>query len=146
MQLHDIENLSVEELKGRKAELIAEAAKAPPAELAARYVQARLDAKARDATLAEQGRTIATLNATLEKERQERADERQAAQQERQQLHGQLTKAQSQIEAHAQELVAVNVRCGDALQRAETAEQLARARRTAVAEIQAIAGRALIDG
>lgn len=59
--LHEIENLSFAELKSRQADLISEAAKAAPGELAARYVKARTDAKHRDEKLAEQAVTIKAL-------------------------------------------------------------------------------------
>lgn len=65
MSTHAIENLSFTELKEHRDALIADAEKLPPAELAARYVQARTDAKQRDEKLAEQGTTIASLNSAL---------------------------------------------------------------------------------
>lgn len=61
---HDIENMSVAELKASKNAIIAEL-QASPAELAARYVQARLDAKMRDEKLAQQGKYITQLEQTL---------------------------------------------------------------------------------
>ncbi len=65
MTLIEIENLSTDELKKRRDELVAEAAKADAKELAARYVQARCDAAMRDDKLREQGVTINTLNDAL---------------------------------------------------------------------------------
>lgn len=65
MTLIDIENLSAGELKKRRDDLVAEAAKANVEELASRYVQARFDATMRDDKLAEQGVTINTLNDAL---------------------------------------------------------------------------------
>ncbi len=61
MQLTEIENLSAAELKAKRDELAAAIAGSPPEDLAARYVQARYDAKARDEKLAEQGQTIVAL-------------------------------------------------------------------------------------
>jgi len=61
MSLVEIENLSHADLKAQRDTLISAAAKAPAVELAARYVQARTDAKARDEKLAEQGATITAL-------------------------------------------------------------------------------------
>lgn len=52
MPLVDIQNLTRQQLKDQKAELIEEASKEPVPELAARYVQALTDAKARDESLA----------------------------------------------------------------------------------------------
>lgn len=65
MTLIDIENLPAAELKKRRDELVAEAAKADTKELASRYVQARCDAAMRDDKLREQGVTINTLNDAL---------------------------------------------------------------------------------
>lgn len=62
MKIHDIENLSAAELKSRRHELKAGLASASHDELAGRYLQARTDASMRDEKLAEQGRTITTLN------------------------------------------------------------------------------------
>lgn len=60
----EIENLSSAELKTKREEL-AEAIKGE-ADLAARYVQARFDAKQRDEKLAEQGKTITILQETCD--------------------------------------------------------------------------------
>lgn len=67
MELHEIENLSAAELKERREELVAAARKAPVDQLAARYVQARTDAKLREDKLAEQGKTIMLLQQAMEK-------------------------------------------------------------------------------
>jgi len=61
MTLPDIENLTFAELKARRDELIAEAAKQPVNELAGRYVKARTDAKMRDESLGEQAGIIKAL-------------------------------------------------------------------------------------
>lgn len=66
MTIQDIENLTFAELKASGKKIIDELG---GNELAARYVQARTDAKQRDEKLAEQGVTITNLNALLEKER-----------------------------------------------------------------------------
>lgn len=66
MKLTEIENLSHEELKAQKDALIEAAAQVEIAELAARYVKARTDAKQRDEKLSEQGRTIDALSLGLE--------------------------------------------------------------------------------
>lgn len=66
MNIHDVENLPASELNERRPEVI-EALKDQPAEdLAARYVQARMDANQRDGRLAEQGKTITALQKGLE--------------------------------------------------------------------------------
>ena len=66
MDIHEIENLSFAELKAHKPDLL-EALKATPhEELAARYLQARTDAKLRDEKLAEQAKTLAALRQGLE--------------------------------------------------------------------------------
>lgn len=66
MNTHDIENLSADELKARRDELIDAARMLPPGEVAARYVQARTDAARRDEKLAEQGKTITALQAGMD--------------------------------------------------------------------------------
>lgn len=65
MKLADVENLSAAELKEQRAAIV-ESLEADAAELKARYVQARLDAKQRDEKLAEQGKTITLLQESLE--------------------------------------------------------------------------------
>jgi chromosome segregation ATPase len=142
MNLAEIENLSFVELKAKREEFIAEAAKATQADLAARYVQARTDAKHRDEKLAEQATTIAALttgnNALLEKlattegqlrtaiERCKRLEET---------LERRMSEAQEEItkrdEAISQGSVVID-RTRSAL---ESAESLARARRTVLATI-----------
>lgn len=66
MNLIDIENLPFADLKSRRAELIEQAARSTQADLAARFVDARTDAKHRDERMSEQGRTIASLNDGLD--------------------------------------------------------------------------------
>lgn len=66
MKLHDIENLPFAELKARRVELVKVAIVTEVDELAARYVQARTDAKGRDEKLAEQAKTLAALQEGLE--------------------------------------------------------------------------------
>lgn len=65
MNISDIENLSSAELKARRDELLAALKDAAPADVAARYLQARTDARLRDEKLAEQGATITALQSGL---------------------------------------------------------------------------------
>ncbi len=65
MNLHEIENLSYEELKSRREELSFEAAQASPDDLGERFVSARIDAKLRDTKLAQQAETLAALQAGM---------------------------------------------------------------------------------
>ena len=71
MTIQDIENLTFAELKASGKKIVDELG---GNELAARYVQARTDAKQRDEKLAEQGQTIANLNAALAASRAELAN------------------------------------------------------------------------
>lgn len=71
MTLTEIENLSFAELKEKRAELIVAATGAE--DLAARYVQARTDAKHRDEKLSEQGRTIDALTTGIEAAKEKEA-------------------------------------------------------------------------
>lgn len=66
MNLVDIENMPFADLKSKRAELIEAARQSPLVELATRFVDARTDAKQRDEKLAEQGRTITSLNDSLD--------------------------------------------------------------------------------
>lgn len=63
MKITEIENMKADELKAKKSEAV-EAVK-DDLQLAARYVQARLDATMRDEKLGEQGRTITALQGAL---------------------------------------------------------------------------------
>lgn len=67
MKFVDVENLSAADLKEQRA-VVVDSLEAEPAELKARYVQARLDAKQRDEKMAEQGKTITLLQDSLERE------------------------------------------------------------------------------
>ena len=71
MTIQDIENLTFAELKASGKSIVLELG---GNELAARYVQARTDARQRDEKLAEQGQTIANLNAALAASRAELAN------------------------------------------------------------------------
>ncbi len=72
MPSHDIENSSFTELKAGKDSFVASATKWPVDELAARYVQARTDAKGRDEKLAEQADTLGHLNEALAAAKEDR--------------------------------------------------------------------------
>lgn len=74
MTLTDIQNLPLDELKARRDELVAAAAKENAAELAKRCVQNLIDAKMRDVTLGEQGKTIAAQTETIELQKKLLAD------------------------------------------------------------------------
>ena len=63
MKIHEVENMSADELKAGQAEIVK--ALDGNAELAVRYVQARLDAKIRDVKLAEQAKTLEALQTGL---------------------------------------------------------------------------------
>ncbi len=64
MKIHEVENMSADELKTGQAEIVK--ALDGNAELAARYVQARLDAKIRDEKLAEQAKTLEALQVGID--------------------------------------------------------------------------------
>jgi uncharacterized coiled-coil protein SlyX len=129
MQLTEIENLSGAELKARRAELIEAAAGAEAKELAARYVQARLDAATRDAKLAEQGETITSLNAALAAETQARAK-----------AEAQATGTAETLR-RAEEKVADQRLTNERLGRAVTDwMEIAKRRRLVLAELMAFAG------
>lgn len=135
MNLIDIENMKAADLKTNKAQAVEAAKSADLADLAARYVQARLDAATRDGKLAEQGVTITSLNTAIASER-ERAE---GLSELSRRLTGKVEELETAVARLQQELALER-------QARASAEALARARRVAVAEINAIAGKALVDG
>lgn len=64
--MHEIENLSAEDLKARRAEILESLKQHTAEELAGRYLQARTDAKLRDEKLALQGEEIKQTNTLLQ--------------------------------------------------------------------------------
>ena len=64
MDIHEVENMSADELKARQAEIVK--ALDGNTELAVRYAQARLDASLRDVMLAEQAKTLEALQIGLD--------------------------------------------------------------------------------
>lgn len=71
MTLQEIENLTFEELKAQRADILESLKTTNLRDVSERYLQARIDAKQRDEKLAEQGKTITLLQAghdTLQKQ------------------------------------------------------------------------------
>jgi len=130
MELTDIEGLAAAELKKRRDELVAEAAKAPVEQLAARYVQARTDATWRDVLLAGQGETIGHLQKALKAAEKIVAD--QAAS---------LGKAETAIAQGADRFAALQAEAAELRQEATAAKALATKRRAALADVMAFAGK-----
>lgn len=102
MTTAEVENLSHADLKARKDELATALEKVPAAELAARYVQARTDAKFRDEKLAEQGQTLAALQEGMTAVKAQAAQTIDSVKQA-----GQAALAEAE-RAHAAELAKVN--------------------------------------
>ena len=130
MELTDIEGLAAAELKKRRDELVAEAAKAPVEQLAARYVQARTDATRRDEKMAEQGETIVHLQKAL------KAAEKRAAEQA-----ASLGKAEAAIHQDADRFAALQAEAAELRQEATAAKALATKRRAALADVMGFAGK-----
>ncbi len=66
MKIHDVENMSAAELGEQYGAIVSALLDGPPpGDLAARYVQARLDAKLRDEKLGEQAKTLEALQTGL---------------------------------------------------------------------------------
>lgn len=61
MTIYEIENLSFQELKSRRTELLEALKDAPNAELAERFLRARTDAKQRDIRAHAMGEEIAAM-------------------------------------------------------------------------------------
>lgn len=141
MQLHEIENLDITALKSDKAALIAAASKAPVDELAARYVQARTDAAGRDAKLAEQGTTITSLHEALQAARQHNAE----AVRKLDALNVQLAEQLTTIDDQAKQIAFLKLTLDKGIKRTESAENLARSRRVALATASKILTDALVD-
>ncbi len=74
MTIHEIENLSHADLKAQRVVLLKLLKAVAPEEVAARYLQARTDAKLRDEKLAEQAKLLAVIQ-----EGQEAMKQREAA-------------------------------------------------------------------
>lgn len=100
MNIAEIENLSFSELKAGGVNLVEAAQKLPAEELAARYVQARTDAKQRDEKLAEQGETIRALHEGLG-----------AGKEKVQSLNAELAKAREESAAFSELLKQQRVEC-----------------------------------
>lgn len=134
MNLSDIENLTFAELKAKKDEAI-EAGKASPLDdLAARYVQARMDAKHRDEKLAEQGTTITLLQEQVASfksqaaQNAERADKNAAA-----------------VDASSKALAEQKQANAELTAEATKAKALAKARRAALASVMQVISPVLAD-
>ena len=144
MTLAEIENLSFADLKAKRDELV-EAAAGVPADkqpeqylhnLAARYVQARTDAKMRDEKLGDQAATIKALQdgmgalqtkaATAEALAGKSADQCVTLANRADELANQIVALKSQLAAETT--------------RANTAEKLAKDRRAALADVMGFAG------
>ena len=121
MTIQDIENLTFAELKASGKKIIDELG---GNELAARYVQARTDAKQRDEKLAEQGVTITNLNAALEAV----SKGRDALVSQVKELTAQAAKLTENNRTLAADVNVVGRRAVDA-------EALAKARRAALADV-----------
>jgi hypothetical protein len=123
MTFAEIENLSFAELKEQKAGILKSLGESDKAELAARYVQARTDAKLRDDKLGEQGRTLTALEAGVNSltEQKVSLEQQLAASQQRENeakaLNGRISEASAQDNA---KLTAQLQECAKQLQ-AETA-------------------------
>lgn len=131
MTLIEIENLSFADLKKQRAELITEAAKATAEELAARYVDARTDAKQRDEKLAEQGKRIDQQQALIERALKTLDEHEQRANQAERDCATANAKIAEQLAAMAaleKQLRKVESDC-------RAAEQLAKSRRVGLATI-----------
>ena len=115
MTIQEIENMTFAELKARQSELIEAMKDTLPTELAARYVQARLDAKQRDEKLSEQGQTITNLNEALQTRAEQLALADRALADER----GAVVKLKDQREQLAQDLQAALQTNGQMAERCE---------------------------
>lgn len=147
MKLTDIENLTHDELKARRLELITAAETGDVKELATRFVDARTDAKLRDEKLAEQAATLKNLNAMLEENGLRLREANKAlAESERvltaqqttaEQLRQQLATAATE---HQAAMHAVTVKLQEVTQQVAAANRLATARRAALADVMQFAG------
>lgn len=145
MTLTEIENLSFADLKARRDELLASLKDADRAELTARYLQARTDAKQRDEKLAEQGQTITALQAGVEALTREKAkleSDLSASHELVLKREGECRAVEVELDKCKSEAVtAIQKLTADLAQetaRANAGEALAKARRKALADVTGI--------
>lgn len=131
MTLIDIENLTFAELKSQRATLIEAARKADMAELATRFVDARTDAKQRDEKLAEQGKRIDQQQALMDRTLKTLDEHEQRANQAERDCAASNGKINEQLEAMA----VLEKRLRKAESDCVAAEQLAKSRRSVLADI-----------
>jgi len=131
MNLTDIENLTAAQLKAQSIELSEEAAKSDPKELAKRYIKARIDAATRDEKLAEQGKTITSLNEALEAQKKLAA----TAEAQATDFALRLRKAGEDAKATAQAIQATASERDAAIHAAQKAQAIAKARRAALVDV-----------
>lgn len=149
MKIEEIEGLPYSELRARHDELVAACKDVEPAVLAARYVQARTDATMRDGKLADQAKTIEALQTGLRAAEEQVAAIKEAAA-ERIAAAGanvavvekalaEQTATSEQIQGALDAAIAANAELQQqiAMVRGErnAATELAKARRTALAEV-----------
>lgn len=146
--IHDAENMTADELKAKREEIIKSIIEVEPiADVAARFVDARYDAKRRDELLAEQADTLAALKTGLAavEERaaadaKEAADEYAAVKQE--------SRKYSEAAAALQQKLAATVEANTEereLLLSESTEVIA-LRNTAIADLQAALTKATARG
>lgn len=129
--LQEIENATAEQLKERKAEFVERAQESGSAELATRFINARLDAKVRDQRLAEQAEQLAALQTAVQNSNQANSDMRK-------QLEGaaQLGKTFEEFrEQVSKQVAALQEKLKAAEERAAKAEALASSRREVLGQI-----------
>lgn len=131
MTLIEIENLTFAELKSHRSEAIEAAKAADVGELAARFVDARTDAKQRDEKLGEQGKIIVLLQDSLERAAQQFAEFQRRADAAEQSC----TVANNTIAGLRDELAKAREELSLLAKDRDTAVTLAKARRGALAEI-----------
>lgn len=140
MKLHDIENLTHAELKAGRTELIEEAKTAPHDDLAARYVQARLDSKARDETMSVQGRTIEELGRAVASVTADRDATKAKLDNAISALASASNSADEAGKSYQATIADLNTKLSAASSRANAAESKAAARRAALADVMTFAG------
>lgn len=161
MTITEVENMDAGTLKAKRAEAV-EAVKGAP-ELAARYVQARLDATTRDEKLGEQGKTITALQDAAEASKKREADLRRtletacadalaAGQAHESKLARVLevtrtaaTSANEMVESLTNNLADLQSECAEEKTQRAEAEALAKSRRAVLAQITGLIAPLLVQ-
>lgn len=131
MNITEIEGLPYSELRERHDELVAACKDMKPDVLAARYVQARTDAAMRDGKLGDQAKTIEALQSGLKAAEAHVEASKKAAQEQT----AIVAETQAKLDTAITESTKLTGQVATLKGECRTATELAKARRTALADV-----------